>query len=64
MKGDNLRICAEVKLFQSPWLLASKLETERECIIYIFKLACLIETILYSELDPLQENCSKKQACI
>lgn len=54
MKGDNLRICAEVKLFQSPWLLASKPETGRECIIYIFKLACLIETILYSELDPLQ----------
>lgn len=54
VKGDNLRICAEVKLFQSPWLLASKPETGRECIIYILKLVCLIETILCSELDSLQ----------
>lgn len=54
MKGDNLRICAEVKLFQSPWLLASKPETGREYIIYIFKLTCLIETTFCSELDPLQ----------
>lgn len=54
MRGGNLRIRAEVKLFQSPWLLASKPETGRECIIYTFKLACLIETTLCSELDPLQ----------
>lgn len=60
MRDDNFRVCAEIKLLQSPWLLSSKTETGREYVIYFLKLACPTETILHSRLahfsDSVQRN--------
>lgn len=54
MRDDNLRVCAEVKLLQSPWLLTSKPETGMERIIYFLKHACPTETTLRLGLAPFQ----------
>lgn len=50
VNDDNCRVCAEVKLLLSPWLLTSKPETGREHTVYFLETAHPIETMLCLEL--------------